>query len=223
METKDLTVQFGGLRAVDNVSMNVSAGSIHGLIGPNGAGKSTLFNALSGLVPITSGDIIFDGKSVREIPIHQRAPLGIRRTFQHVQLMEDRTVLENVLVGMHCDISSNPVRSVLGIGANGSPDEEARVAGREVLEFLGIGLLLDEPAAGLSIKSTEALNAILLRIRDEWGATVLLVEHRIDLVVNVSDVVTVLDNGAVIANGPGSEVMLEPDVQKAYLGVDEDI
>ena len=84
-------------------------------------------------------------------------------------------------------------------------------------------LLLDEPAAGLSIKSTEALNAILLRIRDEWGATVLLVEHRIDLVVNVSDVVTVLDNGAVIANGPGSEVMLEPDVQKAYLGVDEDI
>ena len=253
METKDLTVQFGGLRAVDNVSMNVSAGSIHGLIGPNGAGKSTLFNALSGLVPITSGDIIFDGKSVREIPIHQRAPLGIRRTFQHVQLMEDRTVLENVLVGMHCDISSNPVRSVLGIGANGSPDEEARVAGREVLEFLGIGhialtemggltiaehrfaelaralvarprlLLLDEPAAGVSIKSTEALNAILLRIRDEWGATVLLVEHRIDLVVNVSDVVTVLDNGAVIANGPGSEVMLEPDVQKAYLGVDEDI
>ena len=84
-------------------------------------------------------------------------------------------------------------------------------------------LLLDEPAAGLSIKSTEALNAILLRIRDEWGATVLLVEHRIDLVVNVSDVVTVLDNGAVIANGPGSEVMKEPDVQKAYLGVDEDI
>ena len=81
METQDLTVQFGGLRAVDNVSVNVSAGSIHGLIGPNGAGKSTLFNALSGLVPITSGDIIFDGKSVRDIPIHQRAPLGIRRTF----------------------------------------------------------------------------------------------------------------------------------------------
>jgi branched-chain amino acid transport system ATP-binding protein len=238
--------------AVDDVSMNIDRGCIHGLIGPNGAGKSTLFNAMSGLVPIKQGSICFEGVDVTHLPVHLRAPRGIRRTFQHVQLMEDRTVLENVLVGMHSSISTNPFKSVFGLGAEGSPDKAAREAAREVLQFLGIGhialtemggltiaehrfaelaralvakprlLLLDEPAAGLSLRSTEALDALLVRIRDEWGATIVLVEHRIDLVLNVSDVVTVLDNGSIIASGRGQDVIEDPGVKRAYLGVDEE-
>lgn len=238
--------------AVNDVSMNIDRGHIHGLIGPNGAGKSTLFNAMSGLVSIKQGSIVFEGVDVTHLPVHLRAPLGIRRTFQHVQLMEDRTVLENVLVGMHTSISTNPFKSVLGLGAKGSPDKAAREAAREVLEFLGIGhialtemggltiaehrfaelaralvakprlLLLDEPAAGLSLRSTEALDALLVRIRDEWGATIVLVEHRIDLVIHVSDVVTVLDNGSIIASGRGQDVIEDPVVKRAYLGVDEE-
>lgn len=217
--------------------MDVDAASIHGIIGPNGAGKSTLFNAMSGLVPISQGSVSLEGVDITHAPVHSRAPRGIRRTFQHVRLMEDRTVLENVLVGMHNDISSNPLRSVLGLLGGDAPDKLAREAAREVLDFLGIGhialtemggltiaehrftelaralvarpkvLLLDEPAAGLSLRSTEMLDTLLVRIRDEWGAAICLVEHRIDLVVKVSDVVTVLDNGEVIASGSGVEVM----------------
>jgi branched-chain amino acid transport system ATP-binding protein len=245
-------VQFGGVLAVNDVSMHIDRGRIHGLIGPNGAGKSTLFNAMSGLVPIRQGSICFERVDVTHLPVHLRAPRGIRRTFQHVQLMEDRTVLENVLVGMHTAISTNPFKSVLGLGTKGSPDKEAREAAREALDFLGIGhialtemggltiaehrfaelaralvakprlLLLDEPAAGLSLRSTEALDALLIRIRDEWGATIVLVEHRIDLVLNVSDVVTVLDNGSIIASGRGQDVIEDPAVKRAYLGVDEE-
>ncbi len=249
LSTHDLSVRFGGVTAVENISMTVPSGEIRGIIGPNGAGKSTLFNALSGVVK-TEGRIEFDGENIADLPVHRRAGLGLRRTFQHVRLMQNRTALENVLVGMHLNIPANPLKSVLNVGGGAPPDREARDRAREVMEFLGIEslilretgtltiaqqrllelaralapepklLMLDEPCAGLSVPAVQALNRILIKLKEEKKLTILLVEHVISLVIDVSDRVTVLDKGRVIAEGTGKEVMGNPVVKHAYLGTE---
>lgn len=250
LETQDLTVRFGGVVAVEDVSLTVPPGEIRGIIGPNGAGKSTLFNALSGVVK-AEGRINFDGRDIADVPVHQRAGLGLRRTFQHVRLMQNRTALENVLVGMHLEIPANPLKSVLNLGGGVSPDRVARDRAREVMSFLGIDglilretgtltiaqqrllelaralapgpklLMLDEPCAGLSVPAVQTLDEILLRLKEEWKLTILLVEHVVSLVIDVSDSITVLDKGRVIAEGAGDEVMSNPAVKQAYLGTEE--
>jgi len=250
LETQDLTVRFGGVVAVEDVSLTVPPGEIRGIIGPNGAGKSTLFNALSGVVK-AEGRINFDGRDIADVPVHQRAGLGLRRTFQHVRLMQNRTALENVLVGMHLEIPANPLKSVLNPGGGVSPDRVARDRAREVMSFLGIDslilretgtltiaqqrllelaralapgpklLMLDEPCAGLSVPAVQTLDEILLRLKEEWKLTILLVEHVVSLVIDVSDSITVLDKGRVIAEGAGDEVMRNPAVKQAYLGTEE--
>ncbi len=251
LTAKSLTVRFSGLTAVNNVDMAIEEGQIHGLIGPNGAGKSTFFNALSGVVKPTSGSVIFDGKDITNDSVHRRAAFGMRRTFQHVQLMQERTTLENVLVGMHLAIPANPLKSIIGWGEGFQPDRKARERAREVLAYLGLEsvilrpvgaltiaeqrlielaralvmkpkiLMLDEPCAGLSPPAVEQLDKYLVRLRKEWGLTILLIEHVISLVVNVCDRITVLDNGKKIAEGKGMDVMSEPAVRLAYLGAEE--
>jgi len=234
LAVKSLTVRFSGLVAVDNVSMSIPERQIQGLIGPNGAGKTTLFNAITGLVRQDSGQIRFDGVEITAMPPHRRAAAGMRRTFQAVQLIPQFTTLENVLIGLH----AAPHTSELA----------AQRAVVEVLEFLGIGptllrpvaelsfaeqrlveiaraivarpqlLLLDEPAAGLSAREVATLDALLRRFVTDWGITILLVEHVLSLVLEVSDAVTVLDNGRLIAEGSPRQIANDKRVKAAYLG-----
>ena len=246
LTTKGISVRFGGLTAVDSVDLTVPAGAIHGVIGPNGAGKTTLFNAITGLVQVTEGVVAFAGEDVTRRPAYGRARLGMRRTFQSVQLLPQLTVLENVLIGLHDRIRENLFRSLLS--GRSPEEEEAQQRVIATLRFLGIGdtlfrrpvelsfaeqrfveiaralvakprlLMLDEPAAGLSPPEVATLNALLRRICTESGITILLVEHVLSLVLDVSHRITVLDGGRVIAEGTPAEVEADDRVKAAYLG-----
>ena len=243
----NVTVRFGGLDAVKNVSMRLRAGEIRGLIGPNGAGKSTLFNAVSGIVPAAEGRIVFRGSDLSDVAAPARAAGGIRRTFQSVQLIQDFTVLENVLIGLHSQIALRPIDFVRLWGrSKGEADALRRV--EEVLDYLGLAvpldqevrtlsfadqrfieiaralvthpalLMLDEPAAGLSPPEIERLAALVRRLRSERNMTILLVEHVIALVMDLCNRVSVLDNGALIAEDEPRRIAADPRVRTAYLG-----
>jgi branched-chain amino acid transport system ATP-binding protein len=246
LTTKGVCVRFGGLTAVESVDLAVPEGVIHGVIGPNGAGKTTLFNAITGLVQVSDGAISFAGEDVTHRPAYRRARLGMRRTFQSVQLLPQLTVLENVLIGLHDHIRENIVVSLLF--GRSPEEEEAQQRVIATLAFLGIGstlfrrpvelsfaeqrfaeiaralvakprlLMLDEPAAGLSPSEVTVLNGLLRRICAESGITILLVEHVLSLVLDVSHRITVLESGRVIAEGTPAEVEADERVKAAYLG-----
>lgn len=234
-----VSVAFGGLVAVSEVSLQVSLGEILGIIGPNGAGKSTLFNAISGLIPLSSGRIAYEAADITRQSPSRRAGMGMQRTFQSVQLVKSLSVVENILLGLHCDISLFPLRKerrdavahardvagTLGLApvADRVIDElsfhEQRLT--EIARAIAARpklLLLDEPAAGLSETEVSSLNVLIRRLRDQLGITVMLVEHVMPLVMNLCDRVAVLETGRLLASGTPAEIAADERVIAAYLG-----
>jgi ABC-type branched-subunit amino acid transport system ATPase component len=238
---------FGGVRAVDQVSFSVSEGIIHGLIGPNGAGKTTVLNLVSGLMPLTSGSITLAGQRIDRLPAHRIAAMGVRRTFQNIRLFPVMSALDNVVVGGHTLRRHGAIERILYRPAALREEQAVRARSAALLERVGLGarieelarnlsygeqrrleiaralageprlLLLDEPAAGMPYGEMMDLVALIRSIAAE-GHTVLLIEHNMELVMNVCERITVLDFGRVIAEGTPSEISADPDVIAAYLG-----
>ena len=251
LDVDSVTMQFGGVTALEDVSLRIKPGEILGLIGPNGAGKTTMFNVVTGVYQPTKGDIRFDGQSVVGIKRHHITKRGIARTFQNIRLFPDMSALENVMVGVDAHHKSSVIGAILHTPRNRSEERHGRERAMELLTFMGIAdyaevaarnlpygyqrrleiaralgtepklLCLDEPAAGFNPAEKQELNELIFKIRDQ-GYTVLLIEHDMKVVMGVSDHVVVLDFGRKIAEGKPEVVRENPDVIAAYLGVTDD-
>ena len=243
-------MRFGGVVAVNDVSMTIKPGEIHGLIGPNGSGKTTIFNVVSGYYKPTSGKVSFEGKTVSNLPAHQITAFGFARTFQNLRLFKSMTVLSNVMVGMGHHSRTSIWDEIINPRAIQREEKAFADKAMELLRLMEVAdfagekatslpygsqrrveiaralatdpkiVLLDEPAAGLNETETERLREILLKIRDS-GVTIFLVEHDMKLVMGICDVVSVLDYGKKIAEGSTQAISADPVVIEAYLGKEE--
>lgn len=248
LSADSLTIRFGGLTAVDSVSFDVREREVYTIVGPNGAGKTTIFNLISRIYDPTEGRIRFCGEDITETPAHRIAGLGIARTFQNIELFEHATVLHNLLVGRHCKSRTNVFEELAFLPKVRWAEYAHRETVEEVIDFLDLQpyreqyianlpygvrkvvelaralctqpklLLLDEPASGLSVEETENVAFWIDDIKNDLGIAILMVEHDMSLVTEVSDRVMAMNDGKTIAEGTSDEVQKHPDVQRAYLG-----
>lgn len=248
LEVKNLSISFGGLKAVDDFNLNIEKGDLYGLIGPNGAGKTTVFNMLSGIYKPTSGKIFLDGVDITGKKTSDINKSGIARTFQNIRLFEDMTVLDNVKVGLHNTYKYHSYDAILRTPKYFKMEKEMDKKALELLKIFGLEsekdtmasslpygnqrqleiaramatnpklLILDEPAAGMNPNETAELMDTIALIRKEFGITILLIEHDMKLVAGICEKLTVLNFGAVLTQGETSKVLSDPEVIKAYLG-----
>jgi branched-chain amino acid transport system ATP-binding protein len=248
LEVEHITVTFGGVRALDDASLRVNTGEIVGLIGPNGAGKTTFFNCVSGVLKPDTGRVVFDGHDLGDLPPHRRSRLGLARTFQNLQLFSGLTALENLMVAVDARSSRGMLADAFRTPLARLEERKAEERARALLHFLHLSdradtlagdlpvglqrrldlgralvgrprmLLLDEPAAGLDTRETAELAELLLRVRDRFNVTMLLVDHDMALVMRVCDHIYVLDFGEMLTQGPPAQIRQDETVIRAYLG-----
>ncbi len=251
LETRNIGIQFGGLKAVDNVNFKAEEGEITALIGPNGAGKTTLFNLIAGFYQPTSGKVYFKGQDITSLKPYQRTRIGLARTFQNINLFKDMSVMDNALVGQHCRMTYDPITAMLSLPGKRKQEKQSREEIMKILDFMGLAnvanekagslsygmqknleiaramatrpelLLLDEPASGLNTQELDQLSQRVLRMRD-MGITVVLIEHKMDVVMNISHKIMVLNFGECIAFGTPEEISADQQVIEAYLGKEDE-
>jgi branched-chain amino acid transport system ATP-binding protein len=248
LEAQSLTRRFGGLVAVNNVSFAVKKHEIFGLIGPNGAGKTTLFNLITGLIPPSSGKLIYQERDISQLRPYKIANLGIARTFQNIRLFGELSALENVIIGGHLHSKSGIITGVLGLPPAPREEAKSRSKALDLLDMVGLSdrtqekaknfaygdqrrleiaralalepqiLLLDEPAAGMNPSEKQQLSEFIRNLRERFNLTIILIEHHVPLVMGLCDRIAVLDFGQLIALGKPSVVRDDPAVIAAYLG-----
>jgi branched-chain amino acid transport system ATP-binding protein len=248
LEIRNVTMQFGGVTAIDNLSFQVEPGTIYGLIGPNGAGKTTIFNIITGNYQPTEGTVVFDGEDITGTKPNKVVAKGIARTFQNIRLFKSMSVLENILIGFHDQIPYTYLEAILRLPRYHGYERRIRVEAMGILEEFGIAdfaqheatalsygdqrkveiaralatkprlLLLDEPAAGMNPIETEDLSNIIHKIKKDYNLTILLIEHDMKFVNAMCETVTVLDYGEKIFEGPPADAIVDEKVVAAYLG-----